>query len=404
SYGEPSVVRAVVMATLVLLARMLGRRVDLNHIIALTALLILLAAPTQLFDVGFQLSFVTAWGLIFAVPRLMRPFHAHRTRWWYRFLLFPFVVALTAQIVSAPIIAFYFKQVPAFSVIANLLIVPLVSLAVIMEMVLLLAHLIWPLLGLWVGSLLNPLLMLIVHLLGIFGGDRVPMFTVTEWFSRTMLLVVVLTFYLLLFVAILAMTSRRARRVFVFLSLGVANVSLVLMLMLFGPPALHILSRSVPGGVAVLVHTEGKTAGDLVLTGLARKDYSLDERVLTPLLTDHGVRKLDRLIVSAADYGAIDDLLRLAERFHVGQLLIADRLRSSFTDVFRMSSAESALTAPRFYGGRVNAADRDGWYLDSAGIRLYAQGLYLLVRQTPVQETGLARKPANWLVVGRPWR
>ncbi|RME27853.1 MAG: hypothetical protein D6800_04575, partial [Candidatus Zixiibacteriota bacterium] len=33
-----------------------------------------------------------------------------------------------------------------------------------------------------------------------------------------------------------------------------------------------------------------------------------------------------------------------------------------------------------------------------------AQGLYLLVRQTPVQETGLARKPANWLVVGRPWR
>ncbi len=64
SYGEPSVMRASVMAALVIAAGVLERRYDLNNVIAATALIILLFDPAQLYDVGFQLSFVTAWGLI----------------------------------------------------------------------------------------------------------------------------------------------------------------------------------------------------------------------------------------------------------------------------------------------------------------------------------------------------
>ena len=63
SYGEPSVIRAAIMAGLVIVARYLGRLTDLNHIIAMTALIILLVDPAQLFDVGFQLSFVTGVGI-----------------------------------------------------------------------------------------------------------------------------------------------------------------------------------------------------------------------------------------------------------------------------------------------------------------------------------------------------
>jgi competence protein ComEC len=65
SYGEPSVIRASIMAILVITAALVQRRYDLNNLIAVAAVAILLYDPAQLFSVGFQLSFVTAWGLIY---------------------------------------------------------------------------------------------------------------------------------------------------------------------------------------------------------------------------------------------------------------------------------------------------------------------------------------------------
>ena len=126
SYGEPSVVRASLMAILILLANVFERRYNLNQIIASAAMIILLAAPTQLFSVGFQLSFVTAWGLIFVTPSAAKFFEAVKHRGWYRWLVLPFMISLIAQIFSMPLIALYFGKVPAISVIANLVIIPLV--------------------------------------------------------------------------------------------------------------------------------------------------------------------------------------------------------------------------------------------------------------------------------------
>ncbi|MCX6833849.1 MAG: ComEC/Rec2 family competence protein, partial [candidate division Zixibacteria bacterium] len=155
SYGEPSVMRATIMAVLIIGARLLGRTYDLNNVIASAALIILLADPGQLFDVGFQLSFVTAWGLIFFVPRLVAPFGSWYERTRYRWLVLSVTVALVAQIVSMPIVAYYFDRVPVFGVVANLIIVPIVSLAVIGVLILLAADLIWPLLGSFVGSIVD---------------------------------------------------------------------------------------------------------------------------------------------------------------------------------------------------------------------------------------------------------
>ena len=61
-------VLASIMASLVFLGKIFQRHIDLNNIIAATALIILLIEPTEFFDVGFQLSFATAWGLIFDGP------------------------------------------------------------------------------------------------------------------------------------------------------------------------------------------------------------------------------------------------------------------------------------------------------------------------------------------------
>ncbi|MCK4574747.1 MAG: ComEC/Rec2 family competence protein, partial [candidate division Zixibacteria bacterium] len=175
SYGEPSVVRASVMAALVILAGQFERRYDLNNIIAATAVLVLLFDPAQLYDVGFQLSFLIAWTLIFGVPRLSALFQRWHNRIWYRWLVFPLLISVVAQLGSLGLIALYFNRVPVISPVANLFIVPLVSVAVVGTLVLLLADLILPVLGAFVGSLLNAELNLTLWIVTVMGGEGTPL-------------------------------------------------------------------------------------------------------------------------------------------------------------------------------------------------------------------------------------
>ena len=69
---EPSVLRAVVMAVLVLVASLLDRDASVTNSLALAALAILAARPGDLFDPGFQLSFAATLGIVVApLPRGM---------------------------------------------------------------------------------------------------------------------------------------------------------------------------------------------------------------------------------------------------------------------------------------------------------------------------------------------
>ncbi|MDH4034178.1 MAG: ComEC family competence protein, partial [candidate division Zixibacteria bacterium] len=279
SYGEPSVIRASIMAALVITAALVQRRYDLNNLIAVAAMAILLYDPAQFFNVGFQLSFVVAWGLIFIMPRLHERFTGFHGRGWYRWLVFPVLLALTAQLCAAPLTAFYFHRVPLISPIANLVIVPLVSLAVVGSLCLLLADLILPLLGAFVGSLLNLLLILILKLLAVFGGEQSQVWEVSE---PSWLLAVAVYFALVL--GAMALTKRSARRWLLIGLLLLANVGLVAQIDPT-PKGGSLELFTVPGGVAALYRQVGNQNGDLVITGLRRKPYPIDAKVLAPALT-----------------------------------------------------------------------------------------------------------------------
>jgi len=319
SYADPSVVRASIMASLVILAGFMERRFDLNNIISLTALIILLYDPMQLYDVGFQLSFITAWGLIFFTPRMYRLLKPYQSYRWYRYLVFPIIIAFIAQVCSAPVIAFYFHRVPLVSIPANLCIIPLVTVAVVGTLVLLLASLIWPILGLWFGSVLNLLMEFIVNLLNIFGSESTPMLKIPEFPPG-----LVLGIYVYLILAVLAMRMKIIRRVIVITLVLIINLSLCFgVVRSFQSEAEYYMHLfSVPGGVAMVVDSPGDRQKDLVITGLHQKDYRTDEVVIAPVLENIDVKKLRSLFLMDADYGAFDDILRLAGKFDVDTLYL----------------------------------------------------------------------------------
>lgn len=122
----PSVTRAVIMASVYLASKILQRRsVPLNSL-CLAALLILLFRPSDLFDVGFQMSFAAVAGIIIFFPLINRI-----DRWAhpvvYLLVSYP-ALSVSAVILSGLVAAFHFHSFPLLFVVSNLLVAPLVPL------------------------------------------------------------------------------------------------------------------------------------------------------------------------------------------------------------------------------------------------------------------------------------
>ena len=115
---EPSVLRAVVMAVLVLVASLLDRDASVTNSLALAALAILAMRPGDLFDPGFQLSFAATLGIVVApLPRGM--------------VVGALAVSAAAQLAVLPISLTHFNQLSTIGLVANLGVVPLAGLATV---------------------------------------------------------------------------------------------------------------------------------------------------------------------------------------------------------------------------------------------------------------------------------
>jgi ComEC/Rec2-related protein len=408
SYGEPSVVRASVMAALVLTARLLQRRYDLNNIIALTALIILLAEPAQLFDVGFQLSFVTAWGLIYITPRLASLFKAYHSKKWYRWLVFPAMISLVAQVCSTPIVIFYFERVPALTVLANLVIVPLVAVGVLGLLVMLTADLVLPLLGQWVGSLVNIILNMVVEILKILGGENIPVFKTSGFLHGDPAVLAILVFFLWLVLAIRALSGKQSRRAAVMVLLVFLNAGLVYGTV-FGGGGNEIKLNliKIPGGLAGVIKHDNQNHGDLIITDLVSRKYPVEEKILKPFLERAGIERVDRIFLLASPYNALDDILRLAVGCKTSQIHAPASLRASLMDARALGNLpETDAVEYVFHAGSGEEIDGPGYYPSSTGLWVVLdRARILFVNELSTETAGvMPGLREDLIVIGRKWQ
>ncbi|MEM7055308.1 MAG: ComEC/Rec2 family competence protein [Bacteroidota bacterium] len=118
----PSVLRATMMFSLVVMAKLLGRTSNIYNALAASAFLLLLWNPFLIFSVGFQLSYLAVLGIVYLQPKIYR---------WVSIDNFLFgqlwmwtSVSLAAQLAVAPISLYYFHQFPTYFLVANWVVVP----------------------------------------------------------------------------------------------------------------------------------------------------------------------------------------------------------------------------------------------------------------------------------------
>ncbi len=130
----PSAVRAAVMGGMVLLAVKVGRLNNSLNAIVFAAAAMLVINPNLLrHSAGFQLSFAAVLGIIYLFPILEK--YAEKiiknNTAAYRFMRSIILITLSAQIATLPILISSFENLSISSILANVLILPLVPVIIL---------------------------------------------------------------------------------------------------------------------------------------------------------------------------------------------------------------------------------------------------------------------------------
>lgn len=126
---SPSVLRASLMFTFVIIAKTIDRNSNIYNTLALTAFCLLLYNPYLLMEVGFQLSFLAVFGIVFFFDKFYKIFIFKNKIidfWWQLFC-----ISLAAQLITFPLTILYFHQFPTYFFLVNLLIIPVAMLIVV---------------------------------------------------------------------------------------------------------------------------------------------------------------------------------------------------------------------------------------------------------------------------------
>ncbi|WP_233898569.1 ComEC/Rec2 family competence protein [Tenacibaculum piscium] len=117
-----SVVRAVTMFTFVAIGDSFKRKKVVEFSLISSMLFLLLIQPLFLFDIGFQLSYLAVFGIIWVQPLL---FNLWNPKGWFLSKFWSLLsVSITAQVGILPLILYYFHQFPGLFFVSNLLIIP----------------------------------------------------------------------------------------------------------------------------------------------------------------------------------------------------------------------------------------------------------------------------------------
>ncbi|MCL2334969.1 MAG: ComEC family competence protein [Endomicrobia bacterium] len=132
--ANPPVMRSAIMFSSIFIALALDREPLIYNSIALSALIILIFQPQQLFTASFQMSYAATIGIIYFYNDIYGIFSNVKNK-VSKFMCGVFSATFSAQIPIIPVSVYYFGKVSLISYVSNLFIVPLVSVILVLGVV-----------------------------------------------------------------------------------------------------------------------------------------------------------------------------------------------------------------------------------------------------------------------------
>lgn len=120
SGASPSVIRAVVMFSILALGQILSRKNNGMNNLILSAIVLLMYDPYYLFDIGFQLSYVALIGIILFQTPIYRLILVKQK--WLDWLWKGSAIGIAATIATTPFMLYWFHQFPNYFLLSNIVV------------------------------------------------------------------------------------------------------------------------------------------------------------------------------------------------------------------------------------------------------------------------------------------
>jgi len=333
---QPSAIRSTIMMTVIIIGWTLKRPSDLVNSLAAAGFIILLWDPQQLFQASFQLSFFVVLSIAVLLPPIEK-IRRHllqtdpllpselRPRWsrWLdapiHFVTTSFATSLAAWLGSLPLIAYYFHLFTPISLLANLVIVPMSSLALACNLGSLLCAW-WP----WLGGLFN-------HS-GWFW--MAAMIKFSDWFAswpgayfyvKAPQVIEFAGYYTLLFGTVTGWLFVPKRRIWTVASVGLLAVAGFIYWHNHRADV-RITVLPLDGGDSIFVDVPGRANDLLVDCG----NESAAQFVVAPWLRAQGMNRLPQLLLTHGDLRHIGGTTNIVSEFAVAEVFTSSvRFRSS---------------------------------------------------------------------------
>jgi competence protein ComEC len=320
--GRPSVVRATIMAVVLLFGLAIDRDSDILNSLAVSALALLIFNPFYLFDPGFQLSFLTVIAIVILTPKLegfikMDTQEEMVESWHFktkRFIVKSISVSLSAWLGIIPLIAYYSNTFSPVTVLINLILIPLVTLATAIGFTLLISGIVSITLTKIFGAACWLSLVGLTKVVSSFSN--MPF---SSWRVSTPSIIFVLCYYIFLLICI---NYRQLR-----LSMGKVAIIGLFMINLFtwerglesGHSSLKITFLDVGHGDAIFI--EFPHSGNMLIDGGEGGDDDRGRWVISPFLWDRGITRIDTVLLTHPHSDHVGGLATVMRNFKVRYVL-----------------------------------------------------------------------------------
>ena len=305
--ASPSTVRATWMMCLYFGRITVLRRYDKHVALAFALVIMLIVNPYQILGRGFQFSFLAVIAIYYVVPWLRKGM-LKGDHWLVQSLR----IILSVQLVLLPIILETYGAIGIYSLVGNLLVVPVVALSMSLSGVgLLLSYISWPVARFiaFGAFLLNRYMLNVGMVLGSLPLADIVMGQFT-W-------PLVLTYYLTLS---LWVADKKVLRSYALACL----VVLIVITNISGYRQLKISMLDVGNGDAIFIQHRGRT---MLIDGGGVPSMAGDnigKRVLLPFMVSNGIRRIDLVMASHGDFDHVYGIIELMDQVPLGCIVVTD--------------------------------------------------------------------------------
>lgn len=320
--AAPSIVRATLMMIVLYIGKYFEERTDVYNVLGVSAILILLFDPKQVFDVGFQLSFSAVFSIVYFYPklnalisRIPEPLEEFKMLKWLWQL---FAVSLAAQIGTLPFTAYYFGKISIVSLFANLIIVPLAGMIVTIG----LSGVLLGIISIWFASCFSEINNLIgkFTLLFVRWAEQVPyaiVNTATFGLQETFI-------YSVLIGLLFNIGKPLIQKRIIFASLLIGNIIIYSAIFQTSEENLRVTFLDVGQGDGAIIHfPSGETF--VVDAGPQTPEFDAGEKTVAPYLRRVGISTIDAIITSHPHADHLGGVPYLMKNFSVRRTIDADQ-------------------------------------------------------------------------------